>query len=205
MRSRFPRVLPVVCLGLGGLVLSLMASPAFADSKNKKTATEAGGDKSIEKQSAWEQKVMGEDSAKKADMKKIAAAQKLAEEARKNPPPEPAVHHKDPNKEGARAKRESSIGLPIESEEAEKNTTKRAPVAKKVAPSNSSNDELGALVAASLASDRKAAPPAADSASDSGSASKSHGRKSKSRGKVAAAPKADAAPSSLDRMFAGGK
>jgi hypothetical protein len=197
MGSRISRL-----LGLSGLVISLLASPAFAQPKNKKAATEAGGDKSIEKQSAWEQKVMGEDSAKKADMKKIAAAQKLAEESRKNPPPEPAVHHKDPNKEGVNAKRESSIGLPIESEEAEKKANaRRAPVAKKAEPSNSANDELGALVAASLASDKKDEPPASASAD-----AKARGRKGKSKGKASvAAAKPDPAPSSLDRMFAGGK
>lgn len=199
MGSRISRL-----LGLSGLVVSLLASPAFAQPKNKKAPTEAGGDKSIEKQSAWEQKVMGEDSGKKADMKKIAAAQKLAEESRKNPPPEPVVHHKDPNKEGVNAKRESSIGLPIESEEAEKKAnTKRAPVAKKAETNNSANDELGALVAASLASDKKNEPPTSASADGGG---KVHGRKGKSKGKASvAAAKPDPAPSSLDRMFAGGK
>ena len=207
MRSRFRRILPLACVGLVGLV----ASPVSAQPRNKKSPTEADGDKSIEKQSAWEQKVMGEDGAKKADMKKIAAAQKLAEEARKNPPPEPVVHHKDPNKEGVRAKRESTIGLPIESEEAEKTAVvRKAPVAKKVEPSNSANDELGALVAASLASEKQGS-----SASDNGgnseegvarATSKGHGRRSKGRGKASAsAGKASAAPGSLDRMLAGGK
>ena len=48
---------------------------------------------------------------------KQAAAQKLAEESKKNPPPEPAPKYKDPNKEGVRAKHEASIGLPIESDD----------------------------------------------------------------------------------------
>lgn len=180
--------------------LTLVSGPAVAQPKNKKgpSSSEAGGDKTIEKQSAWEQKVMGEDAAKKADMKKIAAAQKLAEEARKNPPPEPAVHHKDPNKEGVRAKGEASIGLPIESEQEKAKAPRKVAVAKKAEPSGSANDELGALVAASLASDKK---EAASTPAASESASRGHGRKGKGR---EAAAKPAAAPSSLDRMFAGG-
>ena len=205
MRSSFPRFLPAVCLGLGSLFLSLTVTPAFAQKNKKAAPTEAGGDKSLEKQSAWEQKVMGQDGEKEADRKKIAAAQKMAAEAKKNPPPEPAVHHKDPSKEGVNAKRESSIGLPIESEEAEKNSPKKTTVAKKAAaPSSSSNDELGALVAASLASDKKAeAAEKTSSASDS--SGKSRGRKGKKGKAASASAKTDAQPSSLDRMFAGGK
>lgn len=204
MRFRLARVMPLVCLGLSGF----FAATASAQPRSKKTPTEAGGDKSIEKQSAWEQRVMGEDGAKKADMKKIAAAQKLAEEARKNPPPEPAVHHKDPNKEGVRAKRESSIGLPIESEETEKAAVKKAPIAKKPAPSNSANDELGALVAASLASEKKGASSAdsGGSTDETSSVGRGRGRRARGRGKVStSAPKPNAAPSSLDHMFAGDK
>jgi len=142
---------------------------------------------------------MGQDGEKEADRKKIAAAQKMAAEARKNPPPEPAVHHKDPSKEGVNAKRESSIGLPIESEEAEKSTPKKTVAKKAAAPANSGNDELGALVAASLASDKKA-EEAEKTPSSGGKARAAKGKKAK-----ATAAKADAQPSSLDRMFAGGK
>jgi hypothetical protein len=204
MHSRFSGLAVAVCLGVGGLGLSLTGATAWAQPKNKKAASETGTDKSFEKQSAWEQKVMGEDGGKKADMKKIAAAQKLAEEARKNPPPEPVVHHKDPNKEGARAKREASIGLPIESEEAAaKSPGKKTTVAKKAEPNGSANDELGALVAASLAGEKSGVP------SSSGQSSLDHdrsgggkGHKSKGRGKAPSA-KADP-PSSLDRMFSNG-
>jgi len=177
--------------------LTLAAQPALAQKNKKAAPSEAGADKSIEKQSAWEQKVMGEDSAKKADAKKIANAQRLAEEARKNPPPEPAVHHKDPNKEGARAKREASIGLPIESEQETKNTPKKV-VAKKSEPSGSANDELGALVAASLADEKKGAASSTTASNDSGN--RGRGKKTKGRETTAKAE-----PSSLDRMFAGGK
>jgi hypothetical protein len=200
MRSRISRLMLAVCLtGTGVMGLTLAAQPAMAQPKNKKaTPSEAGADKSIEKQSAWEQKVMGEDSAKKADAKKIANAQRLAEEARKNPPPEPAVHHKDPNKEGVRAKRETSIGLPIESEQETKSNAPKKAVAKKAEPSTPANDELGALVAASLADEKKQSGTTAST--DSG-ASRGKGRKGKGR-ETAAKP---AEPSSLDRMFAGGK
>jgi hypothetical protein len=200
MRSRFPRLVAVACLGLGALFLTVR--PAVAQ-KNKKpaTATEAGGG-SIEKQSAWEQKVMGEDGDKAADKKKIAAAQKMAAEAKKNPPPEPAVHHKDPSKEGVNAKRESNIGLPIASEEAEKNAPKKTVAKKNTATASPANDELGALVAASLASDKKAEAADASAAE----AAKTQGRKGKkTKPSKTTAAKADPAPSSLDRMFAGGK
>jgi|GEM_PF-3236020 len=201
MRSRFSRLVPVACFGLGTLFLSLTAAPAFAQKNKKPAAAAEAGNGSIEKQSAWEQKVMGQDGEKEADRKKIAAAQKMAAEAKKNPPPEPVVHHKDPSKEGVNAKRESAIGLPIESEEAEK-TASRKTVAKKAAPASSApaNDELGALVAASLASDRKA-EEADKSASSNG---KAHATAKGKKGKATSA-KADPAPSSLDRMFAGGK
>ena len=197
MRSRISRLMLAVCLtGSGVMGLTLAAEPAMAQKNKKTTPSEAGADKSIEKQSAWEQKVMGEDSAKKADAKKIANAQRLAEEARKNPPPEPVQHHKDPNKEGVRAKREASIGLPIESEQETKSAPKKVAAAKKTEASPA-NDELGALVAASLADDKKATGPATAS-SDSGN--RGHGKKAKGRETTAKAE-----PSSLDRMFAGGK
>jgi hypothetical protein len=203
MRSRFSPLLPAACLGVGSLFVSLTATPAFAQKNKKPAASAEAGNGSIEKQSAWEQKVMGQDGDKEADRKKIAAAQRMAAEAKKNPPPEPAVHHKDPSKEGVNAKRESSIGLPIESEEAEKSAPKKT-VAKKsgTASSGSSNDELGALVAASLANDKKA--EAADSSSSSSGSARA-GKGKKGRAAKAPAAKADTQPSSLDRMFAGGK
>ena len=184
-----------LCLGSSGLALSGSFSAAWAQPKGggKKGTVEVGSDKTIEKQSAWEQQVMGEDGAKKNDLKKIAAAQKLAEEARKNPPPpEPAKKHKDPSKEGARAKAEASIGLPIESEEAEKSQTKKPLAAKKVEPTNSANDELGALVAASLASDKKEAATAPSSSAGS------KGRPVKGKTTTAKA----GGGSSLDKIFA---
>jgi hypothetical protein len=212
MQSRLSRSLFVVTAGLGlGLVFA--SAPAAAEPKSKSKSSSEAGDKSIDKQMAWEQKVMGEDGAKKADMKKIAAAQKLAEESRKNPPPEPAPTHKDPNKEGVRAKHEASIGLPIESDEAPKsNSAKRATVAKKTAaPSSSANDELGALVASSLASDKKAEAAENDSADSEASTArpsrgKGHkGRRAKAHGKASTASAKPDAPSSLDQMFAAGK
>ena len=181
MRSMLLRQVAVV------LVLGVGAASVHAEPKNKGKSSDSS-DKSIDKQMAWENKVMGEDSAKQADMKKIAAAQKLAEEARKHPAPEPAPKVKDPNKEGVRAKQEASIGLPIASdEEASRHAKKSSGGAKKTtAAPSSSNDELGALVASSLASDK-------GGASDSGSkAGKGKGKCGKSGG----------APSSLDLMFA---
>jgi hypothetical protein len=188
VHSNLSGIALVVCLGTS----TVTAATAQAQPKTKTAATEVGGDKSIEKQSAWEQEVMGEDSAKQAEMKKIAAAQRLGEQARKNPPPEPVKKSKDPSKEGVHAKSEASIGLPIESEEAQKSQPKKSAVARKVEPSSSANDELGALVAASLASEKKSAPaPTAETSSSD------RGRKSKaSKGKAAANS------SSLDRMFA---
>jgi hypothetical protein len=200
MRSRFSRLVPVACLGLGTLFLSLTATPAFAQKNKKPAAASEAGNGSIEKQSAWEQKVMGQDGEKEADRKKIAAAQKMAAEAKKNPPPEPVAHHKDPSKEGVNAKRESSIGLPIDSEEAEKTAPKKVAVKKAASASNApANDELGALVAASLASDKKAE----DAEKTSSGSAKAHAAKAK-KGKATSA-KADAQPNSLDRIFAGGK
>src|ERR1051325_6429609 len=192
MHSRLSGLALAVCLGASGLGISVATSTAWAQPKNSKKAPLEAGDKSFESQSAWEQKVMGEDGAKQADKKKIAAAQKLAEEARKNAPPEPVKKVKDPNKEGVRAKSEASIGCPIESEQAQKTTPKKATVAKKSDPNGSANDELGALVASSLASEKKAeAAPAADA----------RGRKGRTKGKAAA--KAEE-PSSLDRIFSAG-
>lgn len=204
MRSRFSRLMPAACLGLGSLFVTVAVSPAFAQ-KNKKPAPKEAVGTSIEKQSAWEQKVMGDDSEKKAEMKKIAAAQKMAEEARKNPPPEPAVHHKDPSKEGVNAKREASIGLPIE-DDMDKPAHKKAPVAKK-ADTNEADDELGAFVAASLASEKKSETAADEKSVASASPGrKVHGRKGKGRkGKPGKAAATDAQPNALDRMFGGGQ
>jgi len=187
-----------LCLGSSGVALTGSFSAAWAQPKGgKKGTVEVGSDKTIEKQSAWEQQVMGEDGTKKNDLKKIAAAQKLAEEARKNPPPEPVKKRKDPSKEDARAKTKASIGLPIESEEAEKSQTKKPLAAKKVEPANSANDELGALVAASLASEKKeaATPPSSTHASNTG------GKSRTGRGKTTTA-KAGSSGSSLDKIFA---
>lgn len=214
MRSLMSRLALVVCLGGGALGLTAGAPVAWARPKEKKPgpAAGAGSDSTLDKQSAWEQKVMGDDGAKRADLKKIAAAQRLGDDARKNPPPEPPKRYKDPNKEGARAKSEASIGLPIASDEARRPSGKKTAASgpKRAAPASSSNDELGALVASSLASDRKAsAPAAAPPPPAAPEKSRGRGRGGKARGKAAkaakAAPAAPAGPSSLDRMFAAGK
>ena len=208
MRSKLSGAALVLCLGAAGAAISLASPTVLAQPRTKKPPADVAGDRSLEKQSAWEQKVMGDDSGKKADMKKIAAAQKLADEARKNPPPEPPKKYKDPNKEGARAKSEAAIGLPIASEEAERAQPNKAKVktpvgnkAKALQPSaGSAHDELGALVADSLASDRKAG------SSVSAAAPTERARPGKERGsRRRSAPSAAAAPSSLDRMFSAGK
>jgi len=145
----------LVALSVG--LLCLGASSA-ALAKKPKAAAPAKGETQVEQTLSWEQKVMGDDGGKRADLKKIAAAQRLGDEARKNPPPEPPKKHKDPNKEGARAKNEAAIGLPIASEEkarAKPAAPAPRPAGKKPAPGDSANDELGALVAASLASASK--------------------------------------------------
>jgi hypothetical protein len=147
---RLTRSLSVAVLAV---VFGLTSGTAFGDPKKKK-GTEEAGDKGLDRQMAWENKVMGDDSAKQAELKKIANAQRLAEEARKNPPPPPAPKVKDPNKEGVRAKQEAEIGLPIESEEASQRQAKKSGPAKKAETANSANDELGQLVASSLAADR---------------------------------------------------
>jgi len=158
------------------LTLGLGAQSASAEPRHKQKKESDATDRTLDKQMAWEQKVMGEDGAKKADMKKIAAAQKLADEGRNNPEPPPPPKVKDPNKEGVRAKQEASIGLPIESDQAQSPRAKKAAVAKKEAPSSSANDELGALVATSLAEDKSSGSVSpADlfgSSSGGGSASK---------------------------------
>ena len=205
MRGVRSVVAMLVCLaaaGPGAGVPEAWARPKAAAKKS--SAVEVGSDRTIEKQSAWEQKVMGDDGGKRADMKKIAAAQRLGDEARKNPPPEPPKKHKDPNKEGARAKSEAAIGLPVASDE--KAPPKRASVpaaSKKTPHGDSANDELGALVATSLADDRKgrAPAPSASPAARTGNAAVRGPRGRGKHGKAAAAPPA---PSSLDRMFSAG-
>ena len=216
MRSKLLGQVIALTMGLG------MSGALMAQPKNKNKSSEVGSDKTIDKQSAWEQKVMGEDSAKKSDLRKIAAAQKLADEARKNPPPIAAPKVKDPSKEGARAKQEASIGLPIASDEATR-TTKKASAGngnasrKATAPSSSANDELGSLVASSLAADKVAASgspssPAGDSPSvgRSGNRAKGaarHRAKGGARAKSGGGGVADGAGTggSLDQLFAAGK
>ena len=181
-------LLGTVCLALG----LIFCGAAHAEGKKKK----GDGDHTLDGQMAFEKKVMGEDSTKAAEMKKIAAAQKLAEEARKNPPPEPAPKVKDPNKEGVRAKQEATIGLAIPEEEPQH--TKKA-TAKKTEPKAASTDDaLGKLVAASLAEDKpeKAAP------AHSNAASNTKGRKGKSR-KTKGGGESSSGPTGLDSLFAG--
>ena len=198
MRSKLLRVVLFVCFGLAVGVGTVVAQP-----KNKGKSGQAGGDQTMDKQMAWEQKVMGDDSAKRADMKKIAAAQKLAEEAKKNPAPAPAPKVKDPNKEGVRAKQEAAIGLPI-ADEAPQHASKKAAVAKKTSPAPSGgNDELGALVASSLAEDRKADPGTSASGDDEGQKGK-RGHKGKAKGGKAHAAASSGPPSSLDRLLTSG-
>jgi len=210
MRLVMPAVV-VVCLSAGGSGFGTGGVPAaWARSKPlaKKPSggAEVGSDHTLEKQSAWEQKVMGDDGRKRADMKKIAAAQKLGEETRKNPPPEPPKKHKDPNKEGVRAKNEAAIGLPIASDEkspARRATPAPPPHKKAMTGSSPANDELGAVVASSLAEDRKGSA-AVVPANPSSSAGKGTGRGGKARGKRGRGAAPPPAPSSLDRMFSAG-
>jgi hypothetical protein len=172
-----------------------MSSVAYAEPKNRAKASASDSDKSIDKQMEWEKKVMGDDGGKAADMKKIAAAQKLADEAAKRPPPVQAPKVKDPNKEGVRAKQEAAIGLPIASDQ-EAHALKKTGGSKRSAEQKSSaDDELGALVASSLAEDK--APGSHARTSQPKSAS--HAAKGKGRAK------ATVAPSSLDEMFAASK
>ena len=192
MRSRLIGHVTLLSVLLGGF-----SGAAFADSKVKGKAV---GDKEIEKQSAWEQKVMGEDNAKAADLKKIAAAQKLADKARKNPPPPPAPKVKDPNKEGVRAKQEAAIGLPVASDEP---TRKKHAAAKKDADNNSANDELGSLVASSLAADK--ASHGGVSPSAHGDDASSARAKGKGHARASGSTHASAAPSGLDQLFGSGK
>ena len=219
------RVAPALFVSL---CLALVPAAASAGKGKKKSedGAAAGGDKTLDKQMAWEQKVMGEDGDKQADAAKIARANKLAEESRKHPPPEPAPKVKDPSKQGVRAKQEASIGLPIESDE--KAPAKKVATGKKGGEgktekqaSNSANDELGQLVAASLAEDKggDGAPSDANPlTATGGSPSKAsrgsakahpasrakptkHKAKGRSHRKTAASAEQ---PNALDRLFAGG-
>lgn len=187
MRSKF--LGSVIALTVS-LALSSMAA---AQPKNRKGA--AGGsssDKSIEQQMEWEKKVMGDDSAKAADMKRIAAAQKLAEQAAKNPQPVQPPKPKDPNKEGVRAKQEAAIGLPIASDQETRPSKKSGNSKKSHPPASSTNDELGALVATSLAEEK-----GTGGNTSSAHHTKSHTKPVKGKGHGKAAT-----PSTLDQMFA---
>jgi hypothetical protein len=214
MRSK-----PLGYAAVTGLALALAAGPAFAQAKGKNKSED--GDKVLDKQMAWEKQVMGVDGSKQSDMKKIAAAQKMHDDARKNPEPLPAPKVKDPNKEGVRAKQEASIGLAIDSDKPQQSSKKAAASTAKKAPepSNSANDELGALVASSLAEDKATgSKPSASLFGDSpapatagGKAKRSvavkarvkKAKKSKARMKRRGArAEAPAQQSSLDRMFA---
>lgn len=196
---RLTRFLSVAVLTV---VFGLTTSTAFGDPKKKK-GTEEAGDKALDRQMAWENKVMGDDSAKQAEMKKIANAQRLAEEARKNPPPPPAPKVKDPNKEGVRAKQEAEIGLPIESEEAsQRHAKKSASVKKPEATSNSANDELGQLVASSLAADRAQDREREQAEARAG---RPHGKRGTVKGRAPMRGRAASAggSSSLDQLLGG--
>jgi len=186
MRSRFLGYVIALTVGVG-----LSGSAWAQKNRNKKEAD----DTTIEKQSEWEKKVMGGDAAKKNEMKKIAEAKRLADEAAKHPQPVAAPKPKDPNKEGVRAKQEAAIGLPIESDNEPAKVAKKNNAAKKAEPSSSANDALGALVASSLAEDRSA-----EAAAKSKGGNRTKGGAAKGKGKTAAS-----SGSSLDQMFAAGK
>jgi hypothetical protein len=195
MRSKLIGYVIALTVGFG------LSSVAVAQPKNRSKGSDSLGDKSIEKQSEWENKVMGDDATKRAEMKKIAAAQKLAADAAKNPPPVAAPKVKDPNKEGVRAKQEASIGLPIASD-SEAQHAKKAAGPKKAAPApNSANDELGALVASSLAED-KGSDASASSSAKGGNRTKGGFGSAKGKGHAKAG---GGGSSSLDQMFAADK
>lgn len=169
------------------LVCLCVAGPSWAK-KQKAAATAAKGDHQVEQTLSWEQKVMGDDSTKKAEMDKINAARVAQEKARNAPPPAPKA--KDPNKEGVHAKGEASIDLDIPSEEPTK--TVKAPGVKKAKPvASSSNDELGQLVAASLHEEK-----AADTAKPG------KGKSGAKASKTTASAKSQDPLSSMDQMLA---
>lgn len=175
------------------LALSSVAVAQPKKNRGKGSGDSVAGDKTIEKQMEWEKKVMGDDGAKAADMRKIAAAQKLADEAAKNPPPVQAPKPKDPNKEGVRAKQEAAIGLPIASDQETRPARKSTNSKKTAAASPATNDELGALVATSLAEEKS---------TDTSATSARHGKSTGRKGHVSAKA---TPPSSLDQMFATSK
>lgn len=186
MRSKFLGSVIVLTVSLA------LSSAVSAQPKNRKdSAAGSSSDRSMEKQMEWEKKVMGDDSAKAADMKRIAAAQRLAEQAAKNPQPVQAPKPKDPNKEGVRAKQEAAIGLPIASDQETRPSKKSGNSKKSHPPASSSNDELGALVATSLAEGKSTGN------TSSAHHTKSHAKPVKGKGHGRAA-----APSTLDQMFA---
>ncbi len=195
MRSKYLGYVIALTVGFA------LSAVAHAEPKNRGKASASDGDKSIDKQMEWEKKVMGDDGGKAADMRKIAAAQKIADEAAKRPPPIQAPRVKDPNKEGVRAKQEAAIGLPIASDQEIRTPKKGGGNSKKAAePKSSANDELGALVASSLAEEKAPDSHArATRAHASQTNSGARGAKGKARAKTAAAP------SSLDQMFAASK
>lgn len=195
MRFTFLGYVIVVTVGLAG-----SSGVASAEPKNRAKGSEVGTDKSIDKQLEWEKQVMGNDAAKTTSLRKIAAAQKMADEAAKKPQPIVAPKVKDPNKEGVRAKQEASIGLPIASDQEQPHAarTKNGSGKKVVEQKSSADDALGALVASSLAEDRAPEPRAQ-------AAKGSKDSKPTARGARAKRVKTGPAPSSLDQMFAATK
>jgi hypothetical protein len=182
MRSKVLSYVIALTLGVG------FCGSAWAQPKNRNKGSDVG-DKTIEKQSEWENKVLGEDAAKKSEMKKIVEAKRLAEEAAKHPQPVAAPKPKDPNKEGVRAKQEAAIGLPIESEAEQAKVARKNNGPKKAVERSSADDALGALVASSLAEEKSVE-----------TRTKGNRTKGGAKGKGKAAP-----TSSLDQMFAAGK
>ena len=184
------------------------AGNVVAQPRSHARSSEVGGDKTIDKQLEWENKVMGDDGGKAAEIRKINAAQKMADEAAKRPPPVQAPKVKDPNKEGVRAKQEAAIGLPIASDQ-EARVSKVSKTAdgrtsashKKSAQPSSANDELGALVATSLAEEKSTDVRSSGAQNASASGKIGRGAKGKGKGRV----KPAAAPSTLDQMFANSK
>jgi hypothetical protein len=201
MRSRLLGYVIAFTVGYG------LSGYASAQPRNRNGASKAGSDKTIDKQMEWEKRVMGDDSAKSADLRKIAAAQKLADEAAKHPPPIAAPKAKDPSKEGVRAKQEAAIGLPIASDQNSRPRKSTGGAKKAAQPSPSGNDELGALVAASLAQEKAADEPANGRGSKHqarGASASRSGDKGRAKGRPRGAKSGGdgSSPSSLDQMFA---
>jgi hypothetical protein len=188
---------------LGSLIaLSMSFGISTIVQAQHKTRSKGAGplaEKTIDQQMEWEKKVMGDDHAKQADLRKIAAAQKLANESAKHPPPIAAPKVKDPSKEGVRAKQEAAIGLPIESDLRSGKSTKTSSAKKIAETRSSSDDELGALVATSLAEERSGGAGPATAVRPNRTKGGSGGGmklKGKNRGR------AGGEPSALDQMFA---